>query len=632
MCGIAGIADVTGRPVERTLLRAMTTVLAHRGPDGEAVVCRGAVGLGHRRLAIIDLSTGDQPMSSDDSQVWIVFSGEIYNFRELRQELEAAGARFRTQSDTEVILRAYEADGPACVRRLRGMFAFAILDERARRLVLARDRVGIKPLVYSWDGRRLLFASEIKAIVEDATVPRDLDPDALGEYLTYHYVPAPKTIFASVRKLPPASILVLPLDGGAPEISRYWSLRYAPDSKTTEGEWIEQLGVQLSDAVRSHMISDVPIGAFLSGGVDSSTVVALMAQASSKPIRTFSIGFEEADFDELRFARQVAARYGTDHSELVVKPAALDVLPTLAWHFDEPFADASAIPTFYVAKITREHVTVALSGDGGDEAFAGYRRYARAMALTARMDRSPARLARPLLRLTSRLLPVGARGQAWTGLFGAGALERYARLVTLERPETLRRALSGEWAHVAGRISAPADFERLLANGGPRDPLTMLQHIDMETYLPDDILTKVDRTSMAVSLESRVPLLDHRLLEFVARMPSSLKLRNGTGKYILKRAMSAHLPADIITRQKMGFGVPLGAWFRGELREMTHDLLLDPRTRQRGIFRPSWVNGLLRAHETGRRDYSARLWAMLCLELWLRRWADTGPRHDTRAA
>src|SRR5712691_10479563 len=492
MCGIAGIADVTGRPVDRTLLRAMTAVQAHRGPDGEAVVCRGPAGLGHRRLAIIDLSTGDQPMSSDDGHVWIVFNGEIYNFRELRQELEAGGARFRTQSDTEVILRAYEADGPACVRRLRGMFAFAILDERARRLVLARDRVGIKPLVYSWDGRRLLFASEIKAIVEDATVARDLDPDALGEYLTYHYVPAPKTIFASVRKLPPASILVLPLDGGAPEISRYWSLRYAPDSKTTEGEWIEQLGVQLSDAVRSHMVSDVPIGAFLSGGVDSSTVVALMAQASAKPIRTFSIGFEEADFDELRFARQVAARYGTDHSELVVKPAALDVLPTLAWHFDEPFADSSAIPTFYVAKITREHVTVALSGDGGDEAFAGYRRYAQAVALSARMDRSPARLARPLLRAAASALPVGAPGQAYAGLLGAGPIDRYRRLVAYQRRETLRRLLSHDLAALARSAASADTFAQLAARSGAPDYVTALQYIDVYTYLPGDILTKVD--------------------------------------------------------------------------------------------------------------------------------------------
>ena len=630
MCGIAGIADVTGRPVDQSLLRAMTGVQAHRGPDGEAVVCRGAVGLGHRRLAIIDLATGDQPMSSDDGRVWIVFNGEIYNFRELRGELEAAGARFRTKSDTEVILRAYEADGPACVSRLRGMFAFAILDERHRRLVLARDRVGIKPLVYSWDGHRLLFASEIKGILEDRTVTRDLDAEALGEYLTYHYIPAPRTIFTSVRKLPPASVLVLPLDGGAPEITRYWRLRFTPDTRVTETEWIGRLQAELADAVRSHMVSDVPIGAFLSGGVDSSAVVAFMAEASPTPIRTFSIGFDEADFDELRFARQVATRYGTDHYELVVKPAALDVLPKLAWHLDEPFADASAIPTYYVSKITREHVTVALSGDGGDESFAGYRRYAQAMALAARMDRGPARMARPLLRLTSRLLPVGARGQAWTGMRGAGTIERYARLVTHERPETLRHALSDEWLREAGIVSALRTFEQLLATSGGLDSVSALQYLDMETYLPDDILAKVDRTSMAVSLESRVPLLDHRLLEFVATIPSSLKLVGGVGKHILKRAMAGRLPAEILTRRKMGFGVPLGAWFRGELHGMTHDLLLDPRTRQRGIFNPSWVEGLLRTHDSGRRDCSARLWAVLCLELWMRRWVDGNPSPITR--
>jgi asparagine synthase (glutamine-hydrolysing) len=630
MCGIAGVADVTGRPVDRALLQAMTAVQAHRGPDGGAVVCRGAVGLGHRRLAIIDLSTGDQPIASDDGRVWIVLNGEIYNFRELRRELEAAGARFRTQSDTEVILRAYEADGVACVNRLRGMFAFAILDERARRLVLARDRVGIKPLVYSWDGRRLLFASEIKGILEDAAVSRQIDRNALGEYLTYHYVPAPRTIFASVRKLPPASTLILPLDGGAPEISSYWRLRFAPDSRVSEAEWTERLEAELADAVRSHMISDVPIGAFLSGGMDSSTVVALMAQASPAPIRTFSIGFDEADFDELRFARQVAARYGTDHYELVVKPSALDVLPKLAWHLDEPFADSSAIPTYYVAKITREHVTVSLSGDGGDENFAGYRRYARAMALGARMDRSPARLARPLLRLGSRLLPVGAPGQAYAGLLGAGPLERYARLITYERPETLRRALSDDWAGVAAQVSAAASFERLALESALQDPISSLQDIDIRTYLPGDILAKVDWTSMAVSLEARVPLLDHRLMEFLATIPSSLKLRDGSGKYLLKRAMAAHVPSEILTRRKMGFGVPLGAWFRAELREMAHDLLLAPRTRQRGIFRPSWVEWLLRTHEAGRRDCSARLWALLCFELWARQWVDRSPGAQAR--
>src|SRR6266851_3330723 len=322
MCGIAGIVQVAGRGVDRALLTAMTTAQAHRGPDGDGFVCRGGVGLGHRRLAISDLVTGDQPMPNDDESIWIVFNGEIYNYRELRAELEARGTRFRTQSDTEVLLRAYEAYGTECVTHLRGMFAFAVLDERARQVFLARDRVGIKPLVYHWDGRRLLFASELKGILQAADVPRELDLEALGEYLGYHYVAAPRTIFRAVRKLPPASTLTVSLDGGAPRVSRYWSLRFSPQPRVTEDEWIEGLQAQLAQAVRSHMVSDVPI-------------------------RTFSIGFAESDFDELAYARQVAARYGTDHYELVVKPSALDVLPKLAWHFDEPFADSSAIPTYY---------------------------------------------------------------------------------------------------------------------------------------------------------------------------------------------------------------------------------------------------------------------------------------------
>jgi asparagine synthase (glutamine-hydrolysing) len=625
MCGIAGIVDVTGRPVDGALVRAMTTAIAHRGPDGDAVVCHGSTGLGHRRLAIIDLVTGDQPMTSEDGLVRIIFNGEIYNFRELRGELEARGARFHTASDTEVILRAYEVDGPDCVRRLRGMFAFAIVDERAGRLVLARDRAGIKPLVYAWDGKKLLFASEIKAILEDRAVSRDLDLEALGQYLTYHYVPSPRTIFRSIRKLPPASTLVLPLKGGEPVVSRYWSLRFAPDVRVTEEEWVERLRAELGDAVRCHMISDVPIGAFLSGGLDSSTVVALMAQASPSPIRTFSIGFDEADFDELRFARQVAARYGTDHYELVVKPNALEVLPKLAWHFDEPFADSSAIPTYYVSKITREHVTVALSGDGGDENFAGYRRYARALGLHQRFDQGPGQLARPLLRLASRLLPVGAPGQAMAGMLGAGPLERYFRLVTYQRRETLRRLLSDELVDVARSGPDGATFSRLAAEGRAPDYVSTLQHIDIATYLPDDILAKVDRASMAVSLESRVPLLDHRLMEFVATVPSGLKLRNGGGKYLLQRAMAQDLPAEILTRKKMGFGVPLGAWFRRELRDMTRDVLLGARARQRSIFRAAEVENLLATHDAGRRDCSARLWSLICFELWMQQWVDRAP-------
>ena len=622
MCGFAGVADTGGRPVSLELIQAMTRVQAHRGPDGEACLVRGSVGLGHRRLAIIDLATGDQPMATEDEKVWIVFNGEIYNYREVRRDLAARGVHFRTSSDTEVILRAYEMDGPACVHRLRGMFTFAILDERARRLMLARDRVGIKPLVYSWNGRRLRFASEIKGILEDPEVPRDLDPTALVDYFTHHYIPAPKTIFRAVRKLPPASVLLLPLDRGEPAVSRYWALRPAPDAEVAEREWVERLRAHLADAVESHMVSDVPIGAFLSGGVDSGTVAALMARASSRPVRTFSIGFDEADFDELGYARQVAQRYGTDHYEMVVKPNALEVLPKLAWQFDEPFADSSAIPTYYVSKITREHVTVALSGDGGDENFAGYRRYATAQALRERMDRAPRALLRPMLRAVAGVLPPGAPGQAYAGLLGADAIDRYLRLVTFQRQDTLDRLLTADLASAAGPITSGDVFRRLAAESGSSDYVTQLQYIDVCTYLPDDILAKVDRTSMLVSLESRVPLLDHRLMEFVATIPSALKLRGGAGKYVLKQAMTGLLPDETLSRRKMGFGVPLGAWFRNELRDMVRDVLLSPRARQRGLVRPAAVQELLDVHAAGRRDCSPRLWALLCLELWSREWCD----------
>jgi asparagine synthase (glutamine-hydrolysing) len=564
-------------------------------------------------------------MANEDESVWIIFVGEIYNFRELRRDLQARGARFRTSSDTEVILRAYELDGPACVHRLRGMFSFAISDERARRLVLARDRAGIKPLVYSWDGRRLLFASEIKGILEDPDVPRDLDPDALAEYLTYHYIPGPRTIFRAVKKLPPASVLVLPLDRGEPTVSRYWALRLTPDETVGEAEWVEGLRAHLADAVESHMVADVPIGAFLSGGVDSSTVAALMARASSRPVRTFSIGFDEADFDELEFARGVAKRYGTDHYEMVVKPNALDVLPRLVWQFDEPFADSSAVPTYYVSKITREHVTVALSGDGGDENFAGYRRYARAEDLKARLDHGPRALLRPLWRAVARLLPAGAPGQGYAGLLGADPLDRYFRLMTHQRRETLRRLLTDDFAAAVDAATSPAPYRRLAAESRAPDYVSQLQAIDVERYLPDDILTKVDRTSMLVSLESRVPLLDHKLMEFVATIPTALKLRHGLGKYVLKRAMTGLLPEEILTRRKMGFGVPLGGWFRNELRDMARDVLLSPRARQRGFVRPGAVEELLRIHDRGRRDCSPRLWALLCLELWAREWLDRAP-------
>jgi asparagine synthase (glutamine-hydrolysing) len=622
MCGIAGFFVRDGQGGSDALLRSMTGILAHRGPDGDGFFREAGVGLGHRRLAIIDLVTGDQPMSNDDGTVTLVFNGEIYNFRELRAELERRGHRFRTASDTEAILRAYETWELGCVERLRGMFAFALWDRRRRRLLLARDRVGIKPLVYAWDGHRLLFASELKAILQDSSVPRELDWEALHDFLTFHYVPSPRTIFRGVRKLPPASYLVIDQARGQPEVRRYWDLRFAPDESRRDDDWLAGLRARLEDAVRSHLVADVPLGAFLSGGMDSSTVVALMAAVSRQPVRTFSIGFDDTDFDELGYARQVARRFGTDHYEFVVKPDALEALPRLGWQLDEPFADSSALPTYYVAKITREHVTVALSGDGGDENFAGYRRYATALGLHQRYDRLPGRLIRSLLRQAARLLPAGARGQGYLELLGADPVDRYAHMVTFQRQRSLGRLLTRDARAAIDAESAGAAFRRLAAEGNAPDYLSTLQYIDVRQYLPDDILAKVDFTSMLVSLEARVPLLDHVLMEYVATMPSRLKFRNGSGKAILKRVMAADLPAEILDRRKMGFGVPLAAWFRDGLGQYARELLLDRRARQRGVVSSPVVERLLAEHRRGHRDRSSQLWALLCLEEWARRWWD----------
>jgi asparagine synthase (glutamine-hydrolysing) len=619
MCGIAGILTRAGAGVDQALLRRMTDTIAHRGPDGHGFHVDGAAGLGHRRLAIIDVEGGAQPMGTEDGAVWISYNGEVYNYRELRAELLGLGHRFTTSSDTEVVLRAYVQWGPDAVSRLRGMFAFAIWDGRRRQMVLARDRVGIKPLVYAWDGTTLRFASEIKAILQDGGVARDLDWDAVADYFTYHYIPSPRTVFRAIRKLPPASYLVCPLDGGEPTLRRYWDLRMAPEHGVKDAEWVARLQALLDETVRGHLVSDVPVGAFLSGGLDSSTVVACMARASDRPVRTFAIGFDDASFDELEYARLVAARYRTQHVELVVKPDVMEILPRLAWQFDEPFADASAVPTYCVSRITREHVTVALSGDGGDESFAGYRRYADAL----RLDRHAALLRplRPLLRAVAARLPEGARGRGRLQALAASRVERYLRLMTYQDERALASLLTAE----AGGDAVPSRterFERLADEAGTRGHLSTLQYLDVRHYLPEDILTKVDRTSMLVSLEARVPLLDHVLMEHVATMPERMKFRDGAGKHVLKAAMRDRLPAAILSRPKMGFGVPLGAWLRKELKDLAADVLLDRRARQRGILRPLAVERLLEAHQHGRHDLSARIWALLCFELWARTWMD----------
>jgi asparagine synthase (glutamine-hydrolysing) len=622
MCGIAGIFLQGGGTVGEQPLRAMTTCLAHRGPDGDGFFRHGPVGLGHRRLAIIDLVTGDQPMSSEDVAVTVVFNGEIYNFRELRRVLEARGRRFRTASDTEVILHAYEEYGLDCLRHLRGMFAFAIWDERRHRLFLARDRVGIKPLVYAWDGERLLFASEPKAILEDPAIPRRIDWEALRDYLTLHYIPSPRTVFADIRKLPPGCFLTVGLDGGAPKVQRYWDLRFEPDGRRSEDDWLDGLRAHLCDAVSSHLVSDVPIGAFLSGGMDSGTVVALMAGATRGQIRTFSIGFDEASHDELAYARRVAQRHGTQHFEFVVKPNALEVLPKLVWQFDEPFADSSAIPTYFVSKITREHVTVALSGDGGDENFLGYSRYVRALTLHDRLDRFPGVLARSLFHWAARLSPDTVRGHGYLEMLGSDPVARYFRLMAFQRTEGLRRILSAEARQQVAPDVTPALFDTLSAAAGAPDYASTLQSIDVRCYLPEDILTKVDKASMLVSLESRVPLLDHVLMEFVATMPTGLKFRNGGGKVILRKTMADQLPPETLTRRKMGFGVPLAEWLRGELGAYAREVLEGRRSRERGLFDPRTVSAVLEEHQSGARDRSSQIWALLCLEEWARRWLD----------
>ena len=622
MCGIAGLLRRDGSPVDGALLKRMTDVLAHRGPDGEGFYTDGPVGLGHRRLSIIDLSTGAQPMSSATGSLWITYNGEVYNYRELRQELIALGFEFRTNSDTEVILVAYQAWGVECLGRLRGMFAFAIWDRPRRRLFLARDRVGIKPLVYSWDGRSLRFASEIKAILEDGAVPRVLDREALRDYFTHLYVPGPRSIFRDIRKLPPASYLLCSLDGGEPEVRTYWDLRMEPDVTIPEAEWVEQLDHLLHESVRLHLVSDVPVGAFLSGGLDSSSVAACMARSASGPIKTFSIGFDEADHDELRYARMVASRYGTDHFEMVVKPDVMEVLPRLAWQFDEPFADASAVPTYCVSRITRDHVTVALSGDGGDESFAGYHRYADAVRLHGRMDRTPLSVLKPLARWAGARRAPGARGREFLQVHGMSPLDRYARMLTYQTPETLAGLLTGDAQAEIDLDSPRRALRRLAEQAGTEDYLSTLQYVDVHHYLPEDILAKVDRMTMLTSLEARVPLLDHVVMEHAARIPARLKLRDGAGKYILKEAMRRHLPAQMLSRRKMGFGVPLAQWFRKDLKDFTRDILLDAKTRQRGFVRSERVAQLLDAHQAGTRDYSSQLWSLICFELWCRQWWD----------
>lgn len=637
MCGIAGAAwnDAEDFAVdEPTLVRALETI-RHRGPDAWGTKFFGdqqpvGCALGHRRLSIIDLSEqGRQPMSNEDGTVWVTFNGEIYNYTELRPSLEAAGHRFHTDTDTEVLVHLWEEHGENLVDHLRGMFAFAIWDDRQKTLFLARDRTGQKPLYFTQSVSDIAFASELKPLLIMRPELRQLDVKSLALYLTYQYVPARRSIFENIGKLGPGCCATWTASTGEFNERRYWTPPFAePDTSRTPEQWARDLRDTLTEAVRLRMRSDVPIGAFLSGGIDSSITAGLMQSLSPEPIHTFSIGFPQKQYDETHYAREAAERLGTNHHVHTVDPSALETLPSLIWHYDEPFADSSAIPTMYVSRVAREHVTVALSGDGGDELFAGYNRY-EAVRLATRLDRIPGMAALfkssiwSLLPKSGRQKSLLRRARRFAEGMAAPVSERYLRWISHFDPAALHELLTPEFRDQLGQWSTASlinDAYKLCPN---RDVVTQTCAADVETYLPNDILTKVDIASMAASLECRSPLLDHHVVELAARMPVELKIDRGRQKAILIETFKDLLPESIQTRSKMGFGVPIDFWFRNELKPLLENTLLSERSLDRGRFNPDVVRRYVREHLDGTHDQHYRLWNLLILELWSRAFLDT---------
>ncbi|HEX4346655.1 MAG TPA: asparagine synthase (glutamine-hydrolyzing) [Vicinamibacterales bacterium] len=626
MCGIAGFVEGGDRThgfdaaSARALVHEMCDVIRHRGPNDEGLWASDGVALGMRRLSIIDLATGHQPIHNEDKTVWIVFNGEIYNFQSLRRDLERAGHRFYTGTDTEVIVHAYEEWGAEAIGRLRGMFGLAIWDAKERSLLLARDRIGIKPLYWAIAQGRLYFASELKSILRTGDVPRDLDLDALNHYLSFLYTPPDQSIFTAVHKLPPGH--TLRWCDGRVSVERYWRQPAEETFAGDEREAVAALRDVLSDAVRSHLVSDVPLGAFLSGGIDSSVVVGLMAEASSQPVKTFSIGFDDPAFDELEPARKVARHFGTDHHELVVTPDGVSILDRVIQHFDEPFADSSALPTWYVSEMASQHVTVVLSGDGGDELFGGYDRYLP-HARVAAFDRySPGGLRR-VAAMAADHLPHGTRGKNFLRHVARDDRGRYIDAIRFfaadEKPQLLE-------LDVLARLSRSDPEAQAFARFAPYADLSwpsQMMRFDAETYLPEDVLTKVDRMSMAHSIESRVPLLDNNVVAFATSLPSHFKISNGRRKHVLKEVAKTLLPAEILNRPKQGFAVPLGSWFRGDLQSLFADTLLSPSALQRGYFRPTFVERIVREHLSGARDHTLRLWQLVVFEQWHRAYVES---------
>ncbi|QEH31962.1 Asparagine synthetase [glutamine-hydrolyzing] 1 [Aquisphaera giovannonii] len=637
MCGICGAAWGDPRDaLDGDRLASMMDRIVHRGPDDAGTYRDGHAALGFRRLSIIDLAGGHQPLSNEDGSVWVAFNGEIYNYQALRHRLEARGHTLRSSGDTETLVHLYEDEGTGLFGLLRGMFAMAIWDAPRRTLILGRDRLGQKPLVYRHDGRRLVFASELKALLAlpEADCPRAVDPRSLDEYLTYGYVPQPRTILRGVHKLPPGHFATW--HDGVLKVEPYWQPDWNLERRRPAGEDAEALRETLTDAVREQMVADVPLGAFLSGGIDSTIIAGLMQRASGRPVKTFAIGFPDAAYDETRYAELAAQRLGTEHHTFMVEPKAWETLPALARQFDEPFADSSALPTWHVARETRREVTVALTGDAGDELFGGYDRY-RALALTELFHRLPATPRRWIGKTMRRVLPRSGRSKsrlrALERLFErindpAGA--RYLGwMVTFDEPSRLR-LYSDAQLDLLAEASAHADdggpgdpagiLAESCARAGKRDTVTQAMVGDILTYLPGDLLFKVDMASMAHSLECRGPFLDHRVVELAAAMPldRKLRVRPGRSKVVLKRAFADLLPAEIAGRRKMGFGVPVGRWFKHELKDELQGILLDRSSLDRGLFRPEAIRSLVAEHVEGRREHGHRLWALLMLELWFR--------------
>jgi asparagine synthase (glutamine-hydrolysing) len=618
MCGICGIVEF-GRQsdIPRDIVHRMNQTMIHRGPDDGGVFVGPGVGLGHRRLSIIDLAGGHQPMSNEDGTIWVLLNGEIYNYPELRTELLQRGHKFATKSDTEAIVHLYEDLGEGCFAKLRGMFSIAIWDSRCRKLVLARDRVGKKPLFYAADRERILFGSELKALLAGDSLSRKMDEQALSDYFSFGYIPAPKTIYRSVRKVMPGHYLVAAADGTRETC--YWDLSFANVRQQSEEEWGEQLRHEICEATRVRLMSDVPLGAFLSGGIDSSSVVAMMSHLMKRAVTTCSIGFQEEKYNESEYARQVSTLFSTEHHEEIVDPDAMDIVDKLAWHYDEPFADSSAIPTYYVSKIARSQVTVALGGDGGDESFAGYRRYKLDYYENRLRSHVPAALRRGLFGPLGRWYPAMAwaprifRAKATFESLSRSPLEGYFNSISYFRSNDKARLFTADFRKQLGGYDSLDLFRHYYDQADTEDPLSKIQYVDIKTYLTDDILTKVDRASMAVSLEVRAPLLDHKLLEFAASMPSSLKLRNGTGKYILKKSLEPVLPRNILYRPKQGFAIPLDVWFRRELKELAESIIVKTED---GILDRNFLTKIWNQHQKGLYDRSALLWSVLMFRKW----------------